>query len=174
MVQDDVLKLERDRRDRVAIRRQKAILFSKSEDISHLEKLCRTVAGTLCDTSWNKLFVADPDMVLASKLAANPDFPPSFRLMKSQKKSAKQRLPILQRMRDHRDSNRYCWQSVAVDAETETQNLYSQMLYRAHLQCTLPKKRNVKNLPNRKKQTLRRQRMATCQNLQNAEDTLEH
>ena len=57
----------RRRRDRVQQRRQKSILFSKSQELALLERLCRKVAGTLCDTSWDKLFVTDPDVVLASK-----------------------------------------------------------------------------------------------------------
>lgn len=63
-----MLQQERQYRDRVATRRQKSILFSKSQDLALLERLCRKVAGILCDTSWNKLFVADPDVVLASKI----------------------------------------------------------------------------------------------------------
>lgn len=65
--QDDTLQQERKRRDRVEQRRQKSILFSKSQELALLERLCRRVAGTLCDTSWDKLFVTDPDVVLASK-----------------------------------------------------------------------------------------------------------
>lgn len=92
--------MERERRDRVLVRRQKAVLFSKSEDLAHLEQLCRAVAGTLCDTSWDKLFVTDPDMVLASKL------------IKPQKGAAKKRARDLKRARNaQKDSG---WVGVCV------------------------------------------------------------
>jgi hypothetical protein len=59
---------QQQRRNRVAKRRQQATLFSKSEELDRLAQLCKTVAGAMSDdTYWNKLFVADPDFVLASK-----------------------------------------------------------------------------------------------------------